>query len=105
MGTAAADGRARLFWAAFALLDVVAALGLVLFARRYGADSPETRRSAARVMRGVYALIAALGGVFLYVAFSSSPIQPRIAVQSLLFLALGLGGLAMGRRSAPPESS
>ncbi len=100
MGTEAADGRARIFWATFALLDVVAALGLVFFARRYGTDSAETRRSATRVMRGVYALIAALGGVFLYVAFSSTPIQPRTAVQSLLFLILGLGGLAMGRRRA-----
>ena len=100
MGTAAADGRARLFWAAFALLDLIAVGGLLLFARRFGADTAETRRSAARVMRGVYGLIAALGAVFLYVAFSSAPVQPRIAVQSLLFLALGLGGLAMGRGGA-----
>jgi hypothetical protein len=103
LGTPEADGHARLFWAMFAVLDVVAALGLVLFARRYGTDTAETRKSAGRVMRGVYALIAALGAAFLYVAFSSSPIQPRIAVQSLIFLALGLGGLAMtrARRGAP----
>jgi dipeptide/tripeptide permease len=101
MGTPEADGRARLFWGMFALLDVVAAFGLVLFARRFGVDSAATRRRASRVMRGVYGLITALGGIFLYVAFASSPIQPRVAVQSLLFLGLGLGGLAMGRgRSA-----
>jgi dipeptide/tripeptide permease len=100
LGTPEADGRASLFWGLFALLDVIAALGLVLFARRFGVDSADTRRRASVVMRAVYALIAALGGVFLYVAFSSAPIQPRVAVQSLLFLILGLGGLAMGRRRA-----
>jgi dipeptide/tripeptide permease len=98
LGTPGADARARTFWLLFAVLDVVAAAALVLFARRFGADTEETRRRAATIMRGVYATVLLLGGVFLYVAFSSSPVQARTAVQAAIFIALGLGGLVVGRR-------
>jgi len=97
IGTAAASGRARLFWFLFAVLDVVAAAGLVLFARVFGPDTPATRQRARAVMRGVYAVVLALGAVFLYVAFSSSPVQSRVAVQALIFVALGTGGLVTSR--------
>jgi multisubunit Na+/H+ antiporter MnhB subunit len=76
---------------------VVAAAGLVLFARRFGADTEETRRRARAIMRGVYAAVLLIGGIFLYVAFSSQPVQPRTAVQATIFIALGLGGLVVGR--------
>jgi hypothetical protein len=49
------------------------------------------------VMRGVYALILLLGAGFLYVAFSSTPVQSRVAVQAIIFIALGVGGLTMSR--------
>ena len=82
---------------------MIAAVGLVLFARRFGTDTEETRRQARVVMRGVYAAVLVVGGVFLYVAFSSTPVQARTAVQAVLFIALGVGGLLMGgRREAPP---
>jgi hypothetical protein len=48
-------------------------------------------------MRGVYAAVLLIGGVFLYVAFSSTPVQARTAVQAAIFIALGTGGLVMGR--------
>jgi hypothetical protein len=109
LGTPEADGRARAFWLLFAVLDVVAAAGLVLFARRFGADTEETRRQARAVMRGVYAAVLLVGGVFLYAAFSSTPVQARTAVQAAIFIALGGGGLLMGgRREAagtPPPSA
>jgi POT family proton-dependent oligopeptide transporter len=97
LGTPGADGRARAFWLLFAVLDVVAAAGLVLFARRFGEDTQETRRRAARVMTGVYAGIALLGVAFLAAAVSSSPVQYKTAVQALIFLLLGGGGLAINR--------
>jgi proton-dependent oligopeptide transporter, POT family len=97
VGTAMAHGRARTFWLLFAVLDVVAAVGLILFNRAFGQDTPDTRRRALVVMRGVYALILLLGGVFLYVAFSSTPVQSRVAVQAIIFMGLGIGGLAMSR--------
>jgi MFS family permease len=98
IGLPEADGRARLFWLLFAALDVVAVAGLVLFNRKFGQDTPATRHGAARAMRGVYTLILAMGIGFLVLAFSSNPPQYRTAVQSVIFLALGGGGLAMNLR-------
>jgi proton-dependent oligopeptide transporter, POT family len=98
VGQPGAGGRVRLFWLLFAALDVVALLGLVWFNRAFGKDTPETRRGAARAMTGVYALILALGVTFLVVAFSSHPPQYRTAVQSIIFLALGGGGLGTNLR-------
>ncbi len=97
LATPQADARARTFWLLFAVLDMVAAASLVLFARRCGADTEETRRRAGAIMRGVYAALLLVGGVFLYVAFSSTPIQARTAVQAAIFIALGAGGLVVGR--------
>jgi dipeptide/tripeptide permease len=98
VGTPHADSRARTFWLLFAALDGIAAASLVLFARRFGADTEETRRRARGIMQGVYATVLLVGGVFLYVAFSSTPVQARTAVQAAIFIALGAGGLAVGRR-------
>jgi hypothetical protein len=97
-GTPQADERARPFWLLFAVLDAIAAALLVLFARRFGADTDETRHRARAIMRGVYAAVLLIGGVFLYVAFSSTPVQARTAVQAAIFIALGGGGLLVGRR-------
>jgi dipeptide/tripeptide permease len=100
VGTAAADERARLFWLLFAALDAAAVVGLVLFARAFTADTPQTRRRATAVMRAVYAGILVVGAGFLWSAFAGAAAQPRIAVQAAIFMALGLGGLAMSRGRA-----
>ncbi len=97
LGTPRAGPQARLFWALFAALDVVAAAGLIVFARRFGDDTAETRRKAARVMAGVYALIALLGVAFLIFAVTASAVQYKTAVQAGIFLLLGGGGLAINR--------
>jgi len=97
VGTPAAAGRARLFWLMFAILDVIAAVALIVFARSFGQDNADTRRRARPLMNGIYVLILLLGAVFLYVAFSSSPANTRTAVQALIFLLLGSGGLLMNR--------
>jgi hypothetical protein len=99
IGTADAATVTRNFWLMFTALDVVAAVGLILFARRFTADTPETNRSANGVMAVVYAAIFLLGGWFLYSAFSVSPVQYRTAVQSVIFLALGAGGFAVTLKS------
>jgi dipeptide/tripeptide permease len=98
IGMPEAGERARLFWLIFAALDVLAVLGLIAFNRAFGKDTPETRRGAARVINYVYAGIALLGVVFLVTAFSTQPPQYRTAVQAVIFLALGGGGLAMNAR-------
>jgi dipeptide/tripeptide permease len=98
IGMPEAGARARLFWLIFAALDVVAVFGLIMFNRAFGKDTPETRRGAAKVMTGVYAGILLLGVAFLAFAFSTQPPQYRTAVQSVIFLALGGGGLVMNLR-------
>ncbi len=95
--TEAIAGRSTIFWLLFAALDVVAALGLVLFFRRFGVDSAVTRRRAARAMNAAYALIGLLGLAFLCIGFFTQPIQYRTVVQAFIFLALGLGGLWFNR--------
>jgi len=100
IGTAGAAGRARLFWTLFAVLDVVASVGLVLFARAFGEDTEATRKRAARVMRGVYAGIFTLGIAFLVTAFLGEEVQIKTAVQAVIFIALGGGGFAIGRRTS-----
>src|SRR5512136_240786 len=97
INTPEASGRARAFWLLFAVLDAAAAAGLVVFARRFGEDTPETRRRAARVMTGVYVLIGLLGVAFLIAAVTASPVQYKTAVQAAIFLLLGGGGLAINR--------
>jgi POT family proton-dependent oligopeptide transporter len=98
LGTAAVAGRARILWLLFTALDVCAAGALVLFSRRFGADTPATRRSAARAMTFIYGLIALLGAAFLVAGVLAAPMQVRTVVQALIFLALGLGGIVVIRR-------
>jgi len=99
VGTPEAGATATRFWLMFAVLDVIAAAGLILFNRRFGTDTPDTRRRARSVMTLVYVLVLCAGAWFCYSAFSADPVQWRTAVQSLIFLALGGGGLLMNRRS------
>ena len=54
------------------------------------------RRKARIVMRGVYVLVFVVGIAFCALAFSSTPVQYRTLVQSIIFLALGAGGLIVG---------
>ena len=51
-------------------------------------------------MRIVYTAILLIGGGFLYYAFSQDEVQPRMAVQALIFVVLGFGGLMVGRGRA-----
>ena len=97
IGLPEAFATTRIFWLMFAVLDVVAAVGLLLFARAFTADTPETRRKARIVMIGVYTVILLVGVAFCYTAFSSTPVQYRTLVQSIIFLALGAGGLIVVR--------
>jgi dipeptide/tripeptide permease len=105
IGAPDAEAQTRVFWLMFAVLDVIAATGLILFARKFTEDTPETRRRATVVMRGVYSLILLLGGAFLYFAFSSTPVQARVAVQATIFIALGAGGLLVSRAGRWTPSS
>jgi hypothetical protein len=90
--------RTTLFWLIFAVLDVCAAAALVLFFRKFGEDTPQTRHSAARTMQLVYGLIALIGAAFLVAGITADPVQIRTVVQALIFIVLGLGGIVINRR-------
>ncbi|HEY3380733.1 MAG TPA: MFS transporter [Vicinamibacterales bacterium] len=111
INSAMAPARARLFWLLFAALDIVAAAGLVVFSRKFGEDTPASRRGALIAMRVVYVAIGLLGLYFLYAAYGSALAQQaksgesllflmfanRTSIQALIFLALGGLGLIMNR--------
>ncbi|MBZ5497434.1 MAG: MFS transporter [Acidobacteriia bacterium] len=98
--TNAIGGRSTLFWLLFAVLDVCAALGLILFFRKFGSDTADTRRRAARAMNVAYGLIGLLGLAFLVLGVTAQPIQYRTVVQAVIFLTLGVGGLWINRHGA-----
>lgn len=98
--TDAIAGRTTVFWLLFAGLDVLAALGLIVFFRRFGTDTADTRRRAAVAMNFAYALISLLGLIFLIMGLIAEPVQYRTVVQAVIFLALGLGGLWFNRQGA-----
>jgi hypothetical protein len=100
--TPAIHGRSMLFFGLFAVLDVCAALGMVAFFRAFGTDTPETRRKAAGAMKLAYGLIVLLGGAFLAVGLTGEQVQVRTVIQSLIFLALGVGGILVLRKGAVP---
>jgi proton-dependent oligopeptide transporter, POT family len=95
VGSPDADSHVRSFWLMFAALDVVAAICLIAFARWFGVDAPAVRRRARFLMYIVYVAIMGLGVYFLYDALSVTPMASKTAVQSVIFLALGAGGLLM----------
>jgi dipeptide/tripeptide permease len=97
IGTAAATPQARLFWLLFVALDAVAVVGLILFARRLGEDTPKTRFTARILMYVVYTLVAALGAFFLYRATAAATTDYKMMVQAVIFMAIGAGGLLMNR--------
>ena len=103
LGTAAIGGRATLFWLMFAVLDIVAVLAMVVFFKKFGDDTPDTRARAARTMHLVYGLIAVLGAAFLVMGLAADPMQIRTVVQALIFLGLGLGGIVIVRRGRGRE--
>lgn len=102
VGVPGTEGRTRLFWLLFAVLDIVACAGLWFFARSFGQDTPDTRARARRVMIGVYAGIVLLGLIFLAIGANATPVQYRTVVQAIIFIALGGGGIAvsLSRKSA-----
>lgn len=112
INTPHAASSAMTFWLIFVAIDVVAAIGLIVVARRLGEDTAETRRVARSAMFVVYLLLAALGLYFFYAAYQSAVTQQasnggsliylvlsnKTAIQALIFVALGCGGLAMNSR-------
>lgn len=103
LGTAQLAARSTMFFGSFAVLDVLAALGMVAFFRAFGEDTEATRRGAARALRVAYGVVILLGGAFLAVGLSGESVQIRTVIQSLIFLVLGIGGMLVLRRGAAAQ--
>ncbi|MGC4118243.1 MAG: MFS transporter [Myxococcales bacterium] len=101
IGTPEAGTRAAILWGSFAVLDLVAALGLLLFSKKFGVDSAESRAKARVAMMVVYGALVALGLAFFVSAVTATEVSYKTAVQAVLFLLLGSGGLFVSVRAKP----
>lgn len=101
-GKPEAAGQAARLWSLFALLDLVSAAGLWLFMKKFGPDTPESRRGARRVMIFVYTLIWFLGLGFLFfgLGWFGQPPAVKTIVQASIFLLLGTGGVFLTLRGS-----
>ncbi|MBP1691611.1 MAG: major facilitator superfamily 1 [Bacteroidetes bacterium] len=101
VGRGDAAGDFQIFWLIFAGLGLVAMTGLMLYNRFFAVDTPVTRARARSIMRGLYLLLVLLGAWFLYRSLFAGPeILYRTAVQAVIMLLIGGGGLyiSQGRK-------
>lgn len=99
VGQPGAAAAARTFWLLFVALNIVAAVGLILYDRFFAADTPETNEKARKIMLGIYLLLLALGLLFVWSAVFSGPaVSYKTLVQAVIMLALGAGGTAVSLR-------
>ena len=102
-GSGGASGEFQVFWLIFAGLGLVAMAGLMMYNRFFATDTPVTRARARRIMIGLYSLLVIVGIWFLYRALFAGPeVLYRTAVQAVIMLVLGGGGLFI---SAPHRAS
>jgi len=99
IGQAGGPAAARSFWLLFVVLNVGAAVGLVVYDRIFAQDTPRTRELARKVMLGIYLLLLALGVLFVRSALFSGPeISSKTLVQAVIMLLLGASGALVSLR-------
>jgi hypothetical protein len=93
VGQPGASAVARNFWLIFVALNIAAAIGLIFYDRIFAADTPETNAKARKVMMVIYALLLAVGLLFLRSAlFGGAEVSYKTMVQAVIMLILGAGG-------------
>lgn len=100
VGQPGGPAAARTFWLLFVALNVVAAVGLILYDRFFAEDTPATNEKARRIMLGIYVLLLAAGALFVWTAVSGPEVSYKTLVQAVIMLALGGGGAAVSLRKA-----
>jgi dipeptide/tripeptide permease len=101
-GMSGVANEVRNFWLIFAVLDVVAVAGLVLYNRFFAEETEAGTRTARRIMIGVYGALALLGAWFFYSStFGAAEVAFRTMVQALIMLLIGVGGAAISLRKSP----
>ncbi|HCZ32912.1 MAG TPA: hypothetical protein DHV93_05320 [Holophagaceae bacterium] len=92
---------ARTFWLIFVALNIVAAVGLILYDRKFAADTPETNEKARKIMLGIYVLLLAAGLLFVWSAVFAGPVVSyKTLVQAVIMLLLGAGGTIVSLRKS-----
>ncbi len=105
VGQTGISGDIRNFWLIFAILDVVAMGGLVVYNRLFAEATEKSNRLARQVMIVVYAGLVALGGHFFYSStLAAETLAYRTLVQSLLMLIIGIGGLIISAKRRNPAA-
>jgi len=92
----------RNFWLLFAILGVVASIGMILYNRWFAADTPRTNALARTIMTGVYGVLVLLGGWFLYLSVKGDAVAYKTLVQAGILLVLGAGGFVTSIRGGRP---
>ncbi|HSQ76132.1 MAG TPA: MFS transporter [Bacteroidota bacterium] len=99
VGSEGAAAEFQVFWLIFAGLGLIAMTGLILYNRFFAQDTPATRARATHIMVGLYSILILLGIWFLYRALLAGPeVEYRTAVQAVIMLLLGSGGLFISNR-------
>ncbi|HXG00997.1 MAG TPA: hypothetical protein VNL69_09425, partial [Bacteroidota bacterium] len=107
-GQAGVENVYRNFWLMFALLDVIAVAGLVLYNRYFAADTPATNIRARRIMLAIYSVLVLVGGWFFYTAaLRGETVSYKTIVQSVIMLLIGAGGMvvSLNRRQLTDHQS
>ena len=99
VGHPGAAAAARQFWLLFVVLNITAAVGLVIYDRIFAKETPQTRELARKVMLGIYLLLLALGVLFVRSAVFGGPeVSYKTLVQAVIMLLLGASGTLVSLR-------
>jgi hypothetical protein len=105
VGQPGGPAAAHNFWLLFVGLNIVAAVGLVLYDRIFGKDTERTRALARKVMIAIYALLLAAGVLFLRSGLSGAELSYKILVQATIMLLLGAGGMIVSLKKGSSGNS
>lgn len=98
VGTTGIQGELRTFWIIFAILGLIATMGLILYNRFFSVDTPASNARARWIMIAIYAVLGLLGLWFLYSSVTADTVAYRTMVQAIIMLLIGTGGLAISLR-------
>jgi hypothetical protein len=102
VGQSDVAGDIRGFWILFAVINLAAIGGLLLYNRYFSHDTPATNARARRVMIAIYTALSLAGLWFLHSSLTGGDtIAYRTLVQSFIMLLIGGGGLLISLRRHP----
>lgn len=98
VGQPGGPAAARIFWLLFVVLNVLAAVGLIVYDRMFSQDTPATNEKARKIMLGIYVLLLVAGVLFVWSAVAGASVSYKTLVQAVIMLLLGAGGTLVSLR-------